>query len=192
MNSLPYRQVARGLVTNAGSALLCLHQVTGLGIWACAGGAAEQGESLHEALRRELHEEAGLQGIGEPIEVMTITTEVPDLVPEGLRGVVTHFFLIPVKGEFDPVPGVPANHEGHPTAEGITSWRWWTAAEVFEATRDGLAVFSPRDLGPLLPHLLAGKGERPLTRADTFTGYPAAPSPRASWLQAVDSLGLES
>lgn len=173
MNSLPYRQVARGLVTHAGAVLLCEHQVPGLYVWACPGGAAEPGESLADALRRELHEEAGLQHIGEPAEVMTITTEVPDLEPEGLRGVVTHWFVIPVNGRFEPVPGVPADHEGHPTAERITSWRWWTAADVVEATRDSSAVFSPRDLGSLLPRLLAGPGE-PLTRADVFVGYPLA------------------
>lgn len=79
MSLLPYRQVARGLVTHAGSALLCEHQVPGLSVGACPGGAAEPGESLAEALRRERHEEAGLQAIGEPEEVMTITTEVPEL-----------------------------------------------------------------------------------------------------------------
>lgn len=87
---------------------------------------------------------------------------------------MTHWFLIPVKDRFEPVPGVPADHEGHPMAEGITSWRWWTAADVVEATRDGSAVFSPRDLGSLLRRLLAGTGETPLIRADVFAGYPSA------------------
>jgi hypothetical protein len=112
--------------------------------------------------------------MGEPEEVMTITTEVLDLEGEGNRGVVTHWFLIPVKDRFVPVPGVPAGHEGHPTGEGITSWRWWTSPDVVEAARDGSAVFSPRDLGSLLPVLLARTGETPITRADVFAGYPSA------------------
>jgi len=174
MTSLLYRQVARGLVTHGEAALLCEHQVPGLSVWACPGGAAEPGETLAEALRRELHEEAGLQFGGERAEVMRITTEVPDLEPGGNRGVVTHWFLVSVDRRFSPVPGVPDTHEGHPIAEGITSWRWWTAADVVDATGRGSAVFSPRDLGSLLPQLLAGTGELPITRADSFSGYPGA------------------
>lgn len=173
MNSLPYRQVARGLVAHAGAALLCEHQVPGRSVWACPGGAAESGESLVQALRRELYEEVGLHDVGDPARVMTITTEVPELLPEGRRGVVTHWFLLPVTSRFDPVPGVPADHEGHPAAEGILSWRWWTATEVVKATSEGQAVFSPRDLGALLPQLLGRSGDSPLTRSDVFAGYPA-------------------
>lgn len=174
MARLPYRHVARGLVTCAGDVLLVEHEVSGGTVWACPGGAVKAGESLHEALARELQEEIGFGLVGEPAEVMVQTTDVPELEPTGFAGVVTHWCVVAVGDRFGPVPGVPDNHEGHPRAEGIVACRWWPAEEVAEATRDHTAVFSPRDMASSLLRLLAHEAGTPLLeRAVVYDGYGA-------------------
>ena len=110
----------------------------------------EAGESHHDALARELHEETGLivtdDHVPQPVWIQTAV--LPAMRSDGYEGVVNHYFLLRVD-HFEPASGVAAGAVGHPEREGIVHLRWWTLAEI-EAGRGAGVRFSPR----ALPHLL--------------------------------------
>ena len=114
----------------------------------------EAGESHHDALARELHEETGLivtdDHVPQPVWIQTAV--LPAMRSDGYEGVVNHYFLIRVD-HFEPASGVTAGAAGHPEREGIVHLRWWTLAEIEAAHGTGVR-FSPRALPDLLGQLL--------------------------------------
>jgi 8-oxo-dGTP pyrophosphatase MutT (NUDIX family) len=155
VTDLPFRHSCRGLLVADERILLAEHRIRGGGsVWVGPGGGVEAGESLLDALTRELHEETGLHIAEEhaPQLVWVQTVELPEMRVHGFAGVINHYFLIDVE-HFAPVSGVGVGAVGHPESEGILDQRWWTTSEI-EAAHSAGVLFSPRDLPRRLCMLL--------------------------------------
>lgn len=114
-------------------------------VWAAPGGGIDDGESDHDALRRELLEEVGLPdpAIG---PLLWIRTHLfPMARHDGQRERV---YLVRTPA-FDPAPRFTTEQLA---AEGMTGSRWWTAAELATSTER----FAPRALPVLVADLLTG------------------------------------
>jgi 8-oxo-dGTP pyrophosphatase MutT (NUDIX family) len=144
------RPSARALLVDTdGCILLAEFVLPHMRLWATPGGGIEPGETSREALRRELIEEVGLTLDHDPPLVWRRTVVVEALV-EGYDGVLEDVYLIPVD-RFDP-RGELTDEEL--ATENVVSFRWWSAAEIREATASKAGYFSPRYLGDLLDDLL--------------------------------------
>lgn len=126
-------------------------------VWAAPGGGVEAGETLLEALRRELHEEVGLAFETEPPHVWHQVVVAAGHAP-GYDGVVNDYFLIRTAA-FDPRG---AFTDDELAAENINGLRWWPLRDIVGYR--GTDLFSPRDLAT------------PLTSLVTY-GVPEAPVP---------------
>jgi G:T/U-mismatch repair DNA glycosylase/ADP-ribose pyrophosphatase YjhB (NUDIX family) len=118
------RQAVRGLCLDAGGRVLLVrfqHPVSGDVWWATVGGGVDPGESDEEALRRELREEAGLEGF----EVGPIVHRREATFPwqRRLYGQRERFYVVRVDAH-EPRPSIDL------APEGVTEVRWWTQAEL--------------------------------------------------------------
>lgn len=124
--------------------LLVRFSAPGREIWLTTGGGVEEGETDEDAVRRELHEEAGLVdfALGPLIWTRTVHQSL-----EGGRwdGQTERFYLVRA-ASFEPTPALSWEEL---RAEGMTAVRWWTSAELEAAE----TLFAPRRL-PLLLHEL--------------------------------------
>ena len=116
-------------------------------LWACPGGGVEPGESMRQALRREMLEEVGLRVGQEPPHVWRRHVVDPALM-RGYDGVLEDFFLIRTpafipRGEFS---------DAELAAENMVELRWWTPAEIAAAD----TVFAPSDIAAQVRALVAG------------------------------------
>jgi len=119
----------------------------GVSLWFTPGGGVEPGESVLEALRRELMEETGLVIDADPPHVWQQRVVAVDHVT-GFDGVINDYFLVRCNA-FDPC-GTLTPEELR--AEWLHEARWWSAAEI--QGYEGDALFGPRDLADLLSELL--------------------------------------
>ena len=154
-SNLPLRTSCRSLVFNAdGLVLLAQHRVSEGTVWVGPGGGVEDGETLVEALERELTEETGLVLVdpAAPALVWTQEHEFPEMEPHGYSGVIGHFFVAPLSA-FTREAGSPADAHEHPYEDGMLDMRWWSLDEVQEAHRRSV-LFSPREFPRLMRDLL--------------------------------------
>ena len=118
------RQAVRGVVLDRDGRVLLVrfqHPVSGDVWWATVGGGIDPGESDEDALRRELHEEAGLSSF----ELGPLVYEREHTFPWARR--LLHqrerFRLVRVE-QHEPAPTIDV------AAEGVTEVRWWTLDEL--------------------------------------------------------------
>lgn len=148
--SLRLRHSARAVILDPDDRiLLCRFDVGAEDtvVWSTPGGGIEPGESLLQALRRELLEEVGLAVVGSPTHLWTQRVVDPRRMT-GWDGVVNDVFLIRTPaftpgGTFDAAALA---------AEGIGELRWWTLPELLGHV--GPALFAPRGLPRLIEDVL--------------------------------------
>jgi 8-oxo-dGTP diphosphatase len=155
-SDLPLRASCRGLVfDDDGRVLLAQHRINEeTTVWVGPGGGVEDGESLVEALARELFEETGLvlTDEGAPALVWTQENRFPEMEPHGYSGVTGHFYVVPLRS-FTREGGSPADAADHPYEDGVLDMRWWSLDEVEAAHRQAV-LFGPRTFPRLMRALL--------------------------------------
>jgi TDG/mug DNA glycosylase family protein len=118
------RQAVRALVVDAERRVLLVrfqHPVSGHAWWATVGGGIDPGETDERALRRELREEAGLDGF----ELGPVVHERDVTFPWQARLLhqFERFYVVRIE-HHDPEPTIDM------TPEGVTEVRWWTLDEL--------------------------------------------------------------
>ena len=150
------RASCRGLVfDDDGRVLLAQHQINEeTAVWVGPGGGVEDGESLVEALARELVEETGLMltDEGAPALVWTQENKFPEMEPHGYSGVTGHFYVVPLSA-FTREEGSLIGAADHPREDGVFDMRWWSLDEVEAAHREAV-LFGPRAFPQLMRDLL--------------------------------------
>ena len=144
---LAQQRTARAVLLDETGAALLLHGQTQehpqRDVWYTPGGRVEAGETIEQALRRELREELGLTDIdvGPWVWIRRAVRHRPD----GAVHTTSHFHLVQTP-RFAPQTGDITG------AEANVEWRWWTLDDL-RATDD---EFIPRHLPQLLSSLAAG------------------------------------
>ncbi len=146
MSAPRLRMAARAVVLDSGGRVLLVRFDFGDHVvWATPGGGIEELETDEHAVRRELAEEAGLEGFELGPLVWTRTHHVP-LGSGTWDGQTERYYLVRTP-PFEPAPRLSGEEL---RAEGMTAVRWWTLAGL-EATD---ATFAPRRLPVLVRELL--------------------------------------
>lgn len=130
-----------------------------ISLWAPPGGGIEPGETMRDALHRELREEVGIDLPDGPLTTLWHRrVVVPGAVP-GYDGQVEDYVLVRTdaftpRGDLD---------DATLAAENMGMIRWWTQGELAEA-EEANVKFAPRYLPRLLRGLLAdGPPSTPLS-----------------------------
>ena len=98
------------------------------GVFSLPGGVVETGETLHEAVTREVHEETALT-----IEPVALAGYRETIIRDGDNQVERHFVILPFAARW--VAGEPVLNEE------LSEWRWVDQAEIATLpTTPGLAA----------------------------------------------------
>jgi A/G-specific adenine glycosylase len=109
---IPHRQVGAGVIWNKGRSLISRRPMKGLlgGLWEFPGGKQEPGEPIEETIRREIHEELGIEvAVGEKLAVVDHA--------------YSHFKITLHTHACEYVNGTPK-------AIGVTMWKWVEPREL--------------------------------------------------------------
>lgn len=140
------RSAVRAVVLDpADRILLVRFEFPDASLWGAPGGGVDEGETLEDAIRRELSEEVGLDGIELGPWIWTREHVFP-FVDGSWDGQAERFVLVR-SPEFEPAPQFTAEELA---SEFVTGMRWWTLAEL-EASDE---LFAPRRLPELVANLL--------------------------------------
>jgi ADP-ribose pyrophosphatase YjhB (NUDIX family)/GNAT superfamily N-acetyltransferase len=144
------RPAARAVVVDPDDRILLLRFEfdDGHTVWAAPGGGVEPGESLPQALTRELAEEIGFEPPADAPHLWHQVT-VADGHAKGYDGVINDYFLVRTDA-FTPVGSMSTEEL---LSEHVHGHRWWTFDEI--QAHQGPALFSPRTLPLLLARLRA-------------------------------------
>ncbi len=140
------RPAARALVLDPHERVLLVRYVnpdTGQDLWTTPGGGIDRGESLEEAVRRELREELGLDADLGPV-VWTRREVYPWA---GTTYDQREQFVLVRTREFEPDPEIGENGL---LAEDVHELRWWTLPELESSD----AIVYPTRLAHFLRRLL--------------------------------------
>lgn len=145
--TLRLRQAVRAIIVDDDDALLLVRFVfpSGVEAWALPGGGLEADEDHHTGLRRELHEELGL----DDVDIGPLAWHREHIIPmtTGHDGQRDHCYLVR-RPRFEPHPTIGWDRL---RAEFVHEMRWWTLPELVAATD---VRFAPRRLAELFAGLL--------------------------------------
>ncbi|MEV6417705.1 GNAT family N-acetyltransferase [Kribbella sp. NPDC051718] len=142
------RPAARAVVLDPEDRILLLRFefADGHAVWAPPGGGVEAGESLPQALARELAEEIGIEPPADAPHLWHQVT-VADGHAQGFDGVTNDYFLVRTEA-FTPAGSMSVEEM---LAENVHGHRWWTFVEI--QNHQGPEYLSPRTLPLLLARL---------------------------------------
>jgi ADP-ribose pyrophosphatase YjhB (NUDIX family) len=145
--SLHLRSAVRALIIDQHDDVLLVRFVfpSGVEAWALPGGGLDDGESPDDGLRRELHEELGLDTV--PIGPHIWSREHIIPMVTGHDGQRDRIHLVHLE-RFDPRPAIGWERL---RAEFVHEMRWWSLPEIEAATT---TRFAPARLGELLRAVL--------------------------------------
>lgn len=155
MSDLRIREAVRALVIDTNDRILLVRfDFPARTVWALPGGGIDEGETPHEALRRELIEEIGLHGPDIGSHIWTRLHIFPFLNGK-FDGQREEAFVVRVTNGFQPRPAFDWDQLN---AEYVFELRWWTLDEL----RSADIITAPQQLAALVTEFVA-------------TGAPASP-----------------
>lgn len=152
--ALRFRQAARALLLDPDDhVLLVRFEFPTATVWGLPGGGIDTGESVADALRRELREELGLTGFELGPHVWNREHVIPMLT--GHDGQQDRIHLVRID-RFEPEPTIGWEAM---RAEHVHEIRWWSLDELVDVPTDvevrpGQVRCSPRRLAALVRHLI--------------------------------------
>ncbi|MDW3214253.1 MAG: NUDIX domain-containing protein [Ilumatobacteraceae bacterium] len=152
--ALRFRQAARALLLDPDDhVLLVRFEFPTATVWGLPGGGLDEGESVADALRRELHEELGLSGFELGPHVWNREHVIPMMT--GHDGQQDRIHLVRLD-RFEPEPTIGWEAM---RAEHVHEVRWWSLDELAGVPTDvevspGQVRCSPRRLASLVRDLL--------------------------------------
>ena len=145
--ALSIRQAVRALLLDEHDHLLLVRfEFPTATVWALPGGGLEPDEDPTDGLRRELHEELGLDDPEIGPYIWTRLHIIP--MNTGHDGQRDHVHLVRIE-RFEPVPAIGWDRL---RAELVHEMRWWSLTEIEQAPE--ATLFAPRNLAQLTRTLL--------------------------------------
>jgi ADP-ribose pyrophosphatase YjhB (NUDIX family) len=141
------RSAVRALIVDDDEHVLLVKFVfpSGIEVWALPGGGLEEGESHDDGLRRELHEELGLDHVEIGPHIWSREHIIPMTTGHDGQRDRIHLVRMP---RFEPHPTIGWERL---RAEFVHEMSWWSLDDILGA---GGVRFAPRRLAELLAQLL--------------------------------------